>query len=133
MIPAHLWRQSSVSIERQAKRDLPRLKVLLDDEDFFVKEAAAWPLSDLVGADVLPDLFRAFQRGLTNSTNNDGFSTALIDLPVTDPEGVRQRLLELMASGDSAMARECTGSWSFQRRRLTQHARQAPRVFPDAL
>lgn len=30
--------------------DLPRLRTLLLDDSFFVREAAAWPLSELAGA-----------------------------------------------------------------------------------
>jgi HEAT repeat protein len=43
--------------------DIPRLKALLDDESFFVREAAAWPLSDLGCIDALPALIRAQRRG----------------------------------------------------------------------
>src|ERR1700690_1697864 len=72
--------------------DLPRLRILLDDEDSFIREAAAWPLSEIAGASALPELLRAFQRGLDARDDIDGFSTALADLAAADPKGVRSSL-----------------------------------------
>lgn len=82
--------------------DLPRLKNLLGDEDFFVREAAAWPLSEIAGAAALPELLQAFQRGFDEGHDNDGFSTALVELAAADPEGVRRVLEDLVAAGDAA-------------------------------
>jgi len=86
-----------------AAEDLPRLRELLRDESFFVREAAAWPLSELAGAAALPDLFVAYQRGLEEGHDNDGFSTALIELAVADPAGVRRILEPLVKSSDKTM------------------------------
>src|SRR5262252_1918184 len=44
-----------------ALEDLPRLMELLSDEDFFVREAAAWPISELAGPAALPELLVALQ------------------------------------------------------------------------
>jgi hypothetical protein len=71
--------------------DLPRLSELLRDESFFVREAAAWPLSELAGAAALPDLFEAYQRGVDEGHDADGFSAVLIELAAADPDGVRTR------------------------------------------
>lgn len=85
------------------EEDVPRLEELLKDDSFFVREAAAWPLSELAGAAALPELFKAYQRGLDEGYDNDGFSTALIELAAADPESVRQTLEGLAKSGDAAM------------------------------
>jgi hypothetical protein len=65
--------------------DVPRLVSLLSDASFFVREAAAWPLSDLGRTDVLPELLFAYQRGLDEGHDNDGFSAALVDLVEAHP------------------------------------------------
>lgn len=83
--------------------DLPRLRDLLKHDSFFVREAAAWPLSELAGAVALPELFQAFQRGFDEGHDNDGFSAALTELAAADPEGVRSVLETLAKSGDAAM------------------------------
>jgi HEAT repeat protein len=83
--------------------DLPRLRELLNDASFFVREAAAWPLSELAGAAALPELFQAYQRGLDEDHDNDGFSAALIELAAAHPEAVRRALDRLVMSSDPAM------------------------------
>ena len=92
--------------------DLPRLRALLLDESAFVREAAAWPLAELAGATALPDLFDAYQRGLDEGHDNDGFTTALIELAAADTDGVRQVLETLARSGNEAMRENAHGSWS---------------------
>ena len=72
--------------------DLPRLLELLKDESFFVREAAAWALSDMERLDVLPALLAAYQRGFEEGLDNDGFSAALADLVSANPEEARSRL-----------------------------------------
>ncbi|MDH5855891.1 HEAT repeat domain-containing protein [Lampropedia aestuarii] len=70
--------------------DVPRLLGLLADPDFFIREAAAWPLTELAGADALPQLLIAFQRGYDEGHDNDGFSTALLQIPALFPESKTQ-------------------------------------------
>jgi HEAT repeat protein len=62
------------------REDLPRLMELLNDEDFLVPEAAAWPVSELAGPSALEKLLVAYQRGLDQGHDNDGLTAALIDL-----------------------------------------------------
>ena len=69
--------------------DMPRLRELLTDDSVFVREAAAWPLSELAGAAALPDLLVAYQRGFDEGHDNDGFSAALIELAAADPDRAR--------------------------------------------
>ena len=83
--------------------DVPRLRELLGDESFFVREAAAWPLTELAGVEHLPELLRAYQRGLDDGHDNDGFTTALIELAASDPVRVGHALEALTRSGDLSM------------------------------
>jgi len=83
--------------------DVPRLRELLTDDSFFVRESAAWPLSELAGAVALPELLRAYQRGFDEGHDNDGFTTALIDLAAADPKGVRTVLQRIADSGDQGL------------------------------
>ena len=96
-------------LHRTATReDVPRLRSLLKDDSFFVREAAAWPLTELAGAAALPELFEAYQRGLDEGHDNDGFSAALIELAAADPEGTRRVLEGLAEAGDPAMQENAT-------------------------
>jgi hypothetical protein len=65
--------------------DVPKLLVLLKSNDFFIREAAAWPLAELTGPTVLHDLFSAYQRGFDEGHDNDGFTTALLEIPALHP------------------------------------------------
>ena len=69
------------SLQRTATReDVPRLLSLLADDSFFVREAAAWPLSDLGVTEALPQLLEAIHRGVQDGHDNDGLSAAVADL-----------------------------------------------------
>jgi hypothetical protein len=83
--------------------DIPRLRELLGDESFFVREAAAWPLAELAGADYLAELLGAYQRGLDDGHDNDGFTAALIKLAESDPVHVAEALQPLARSSDDAL------------------------------
>jgi hypothetical protein len=83
--------------------DVPRLLILLQDENFFVCEAAAWPLTELTGATYLSELLLAYPRGFDEGHDNDGFSAALADMAQTDPASVRQALQPLVRSSDATM------------------------------
>lgn len=66
--------------------DLPWLMSLLRESEFTVREAAAWPIMELAGVSALPELLRAYQRGLDEGHDNDSFSTALIELVGINPQ-----------------------------------------------
>ncbi|MGB4117035.1 MAG: hypothetical protein WBK51_10865 [Polaromonas sp.] len=84
--------------------DVPRLMSLLETADnIFVREAAAWPLAELVGAQVLPALLRAYQRGFDEGQDNDGFSAALLEIPALHPGAARSALLEISLGSDEPM------------------------------
>jgi HEAT repeats len=80
--------------------DIPRLKALLDDESFFVREAAAWPLSDLGCVDALPLLIRAQRCGYAEGYDNDGLNAALADLVCAYPAASRTILEEIATDSD---------------------------------
>ena len=85
------------TLHEQAQReDIPRLLDLLTHSDWFIREAAAWPLAELAGAQVLPQLLAAYQRGFDDGHDNDGFSAALLEIPALFPESQSDvaRLLE---------------------------------------
>ncbi|HTC88587.1 MAG TPA: hypothetical protein VK686_09840 [Bryobacteraceae bacterium] len=75
--------------------DLQRLLDLLKDDDFFVREAAAWPVSELAGPSALRELLLAYQRGIDEGHDNDGFATALIGVVEKDKSTSRQMLRAL--------------------------------------
>ena len=83
--------------------DLPRLMDLLNHEDFFVREAAAWPISELAGPNALLQLLTAYQRGFDQGHDNDGFSAALMDLAECNKGETRKALQELMSTGDNML------------------------------
>ena len=51
---------------------VPDLERLIEDDDFFVREAAAGPLCRLKGLDALPLLLQASERGRLEGHDNDG-------------------------------------------------------------
>ena len=96
--------QSIASME-----DVPHLLELLSDDSFFVREAAAWPLSDLGCVSALPQLLAAYQRGLDDGHDNDGFSAALVDLVSVNRGEAKAQLETLAHSPDQKVAR--TAKW----------------------
>jgi len=82
------------------KDDVPRLLSLLKDESFFVREAAAWPLSDLGVTTALPDLLEARERGFHEGHDNDGLNAALADMVEASPHSAELVLKEILTSGE---------------------------------
>ena len=83
--------------------DVPKLLALLKNDCFFIREAAAWPLAELVGPSVLPELFAAYQRGFDEGHDNDGFTTALIEIPALHAAEARTALERLVVAEDRTM------------------------------
>lgn len=74
--------------------DVPKLLALLKDgQDFFTREAAAWPLAELVGPSVLRELFVAYQKGFDEGHDNDGFTSALMEVAALFPVEAKAALL----------------------------------------
>jgi hypothetical protein len=80
--------------------DVPRLLGLLVEGDFFAREAAAWPLAELAGPAVLPQLFAAYQRGFDEGHDNDGFTAALLEIPSLHPSEAKAALAALAQVSD---------------------------------
>jgi HEAT repeat protein len=86
------------------------LYALLDDESFFVREAAATPLARLEGVRALPALFRASTRGELDGHDNDGLTATIADLLQTEARPAAPLLLEMLASPDAAV--RAHGAWA---------------------
>jgi len=80
--------------------DVPRLLELLQSPDFFVREAVAWPLAELAGPDVLPQLLEAYQLGFSQGHDNDGFTAALLEIPALYPDLAPHALAKLINQSD---------------------------------
>lgn len=86
--------------------DIPRLLSLLKaGNDFFVREAAAWPLAELSGPTVLRQLLIAYQRGFDEGHDNDGFTAALLEIATLHPAEAKLAL-ERLATSETACVRE---------------------------
>ena len=89
---------SECLLNEAEESDVPRLLALLKSEDSVVRESAAWALALVGGPTVLLDLFDAYQRGLDEGFDNDGFTAALIELVSRKKADSRERLLQLCES-----------------------------------
>ncbi len=83
--------------------DIPNLLDLLNSGDFFIREAAAWPLAELGGPAVLIDLLAAYQRGFDEGHDNDGFTAALLEIPALFPEDTKTSLASIIAAAVEPM------------------------------
>ena len=64
---------------------LPRLHQLLaEGRDFWVREAAAYPIARLEGLKALPQLLHALQLGVRDGHDNDGLVTLIVGLVQAD-------------------------------------------------
>jgi HEAT repeat protein len=89
--------------------DVPRLIELLSDADFFVREAAAWPLSDLGRVDAIPALVRAMHLGTDEGHDNDSLCAALADLVSMNSAAALPNVHALVADADRR--NQEAGSW----------------------
>jgi len=80
---------------------VPELYLLLNDESFFVREAAAIPLVRLEGVRALPSLFEAHKRGSQEGHDNDGLTATIVDLLEANQEEVTPLLLDMVRSTDN--------------------------------
>lgn len=89
------------SLQRESTlEDIPRLRDLLKDKDFFVREAAAWPLSDLDVTDALSDLLDALRKGEDDGHDNDGLAASLMDLAERNPDQCLAMIEKVLESGN---------------------------------
>lgn len=66
--------------ETADETNISELYSMLEDDSFFIREAAAFPLARLEGVRALPALFQAFTRGIQDGHDNDGMCVAIGDL-----------------------------------------------------
>lgn len=93
------WVAAAARIHGESEQgDVPRLLELLKHENFFVREAAAWPLAELVGPSVLPELLVAYQKGFYEGHDNDGFTAALLEIPALHPSTTKLALASIIQS-----------------------------------
>jgi HEAT repeat protein len=78
--------------------NIAELYSLMNDEDFFVREAAALPLARLEGIRALPDLFEAHKRGSNDGHDNDGLTATIVELLEANQEEVTPLLLNMVRS-----------------------------------
>jgi hypothetical protein len=83
--------------------DIPNLLALLQSDDFFIRESAAWPLAELGGPTVLRELLVAYQRGFDEGHDNDGFTAALLEIPALHSKEARLVLERLAKSTEEPM------------------------------
>nr|WP_315491632.1 HEAT repeat domain-containing protein [uncultured Rhodoferax sp.] len=83
--------------------DIPKLLDLLKSNDFFVREAAAWPLAEHAGPRALVDLLHAYQRGFDEGHDNDGFTAALLEIPALHPKETRASLEQIVSTAEEPM------------------------------
>jgi HEAT repeat protein len=80
---------------------LPELYRLIQDDDWFIREAAAEPLARLEGVQALPLLFRALTRGQHQGQDNDGLSTMIVEVLETHQSECAPLLLAILQDADS--------------------------------
>jgi hypothetical protein len=83
--------------------DVPNLLKLLESNDFFVREAAAWPLAELTCPKVLVQLLAAYQRGFDEGHDNDAFTAALLEIPALHSTEARLSLERVISSSEEPM------------------------------
>lgn len=75
---------------------------LIQDDDWFIREAAAVPLARLEGAHALPLLFHALTRGQQQGQDNDDLSTTIVSVLEEHRHACAPLLLSMLADPDPA-------------------------------
>ncbi|MCO5167558.1 MAG: HEAT repeat domain-containing protein [Planctomycetes bacterium] len=93
-------------------------RLLLEGRDFFVREAAAWPLARLEGVRALPALLEALALGHAEGHDNDGLATIVVEVVEGDPAGAAPLLRRLVRSRRAADRADGAWLWAFGRAAL---------------
>ena len=88
-------------------------ELLVTGRDFFVREAAAWPVARLDGLRSLPLLLTARRLGTAEGHDNDGLDTAIIEVVEGDCSGAVPVLLELSISAADVDREDAAWSLGF--------------------
>ena len=98
---------------------IPELYSLLNDESFFIREAAASPLARLEGVKALPFLLQAYTRGFQDGHDNDGLTVTITELLEEKAEEVVPLLLEMLKSTDSETRANAAWALGFTASQIT--------------
>ena len=89
---------------------VPDLYRLIQDDDWFIRDAAAEPLARLEGVRALPLLFRALTRGWQQGQDNDGLSTTIVGVLETYPPACAPLLLAMLQDAEATIREN--GAWA---------------------
>ena len=89
---------------------LPDLYRLIQDDDWFIREAAAVPLARLAGVQALPLLFQALARGQQQGQDNDGLSTMVVEVLEAHREECAPLLLSMLDNPNPTL--RAHGAWA---------------------
>jgi hypothetical protein len=93
--------------KESTSEDVPALLELLRTGDFFEREAAAWPLAEILGAAHLYELLCAYEKGFVEGHDNDGFTAALLEIPALYPFDARSELTKLAGAANAPLRAHC--------------------------
>lgn len=88
---------------KSSQEDIPKLIEMLSYPDFFIREAASWPLSDMGVVEALPELLVALQRGFEEGHDNDGLQCAISDMAILNKEKTKAKLQQMRVGSDKSM------------------------------
>lgn len=98
---------------------LPRLHDLLaNGRDFFVREAAAYPIARLEGLQALPQLLHALHLGEEEGHDNDGLVALITDLVSANPEEAAPALFRLIHEPSEYQRSAGAWLWGFASKSL---------------
>lgn len=101
---------ASDAIEAEAtKGQINELYILLEDDDFFVREAAAAALVRLEGSRALPGLLKALEMGAIEDGDNDLLSAIVVRLLEAAPNECALELIDLLT--DDRPSRRRNAAW----------------------
>lgn len=90
--------------------NITELYLLLEDDSFFIREAAAFPLARLEGVRALPALFRAYTRGIQDGHDNDGMNVTIGDLLEENQQAALPLLENMLLNEDKDV--RANGAWA---------------------
>ncbi|HQR05340.1 MAG TPA: HEAT repeat domain-containing protein [Gemmatales bacterium] len=98
---------------------LPQLHQLLaHGRDFFVREAAAYPIARLEGLSALPRLLNGMQLGENDGHDNDGLSELVVDLISANPKEAEPTLIQMISSASERERSDAAWLWGFAAKTL---------------
>jgi HEAT repeat protein len=89
---------------------IPDLYRLIQNDDWFIREAVAVPLARLEGARALLFLFHALTRGQQQGQDNDGLSATIVGVLEEHREACAWLLLSMLTDPDST--RRAQAAWA---------------------